>query len=127
VLTTFPSTAIRLRRIIKSHRGRAFIRQGIEALPEGYTLSLSKGLGVGSIFLCEMLSTEKNNRANPCGAVGGQCQTKKCFKVLILDTDSASHSTRITLYALNGGQLEPVDDAAIQTCTGYKGHFYESE
>jgi hypothetical protein len=35
------------------------------ALPEGYTLSLSKGLGVGSIFLCEMLSTEKNNRANP--------------------------------------------------------------
>ena len=33
----------------------------------------------------------------------------------------------VILYALNGSQLESIDDSTIQTCTGDKGHFYNSE
>ena len=33
----------------------------------------------------------------------------------------------VILYALNGSQLEPIDDSTIQTCTRDKGRFYNSE
>ena len=49
----------------------------------------------------------------------------QCYERIVVFVLTAHKSW--VLYTLNGGELEAIDDAAVEACTGYKGHFYKSE